>query len=94
MDTVLSRFDEKLLWDADRVVVSPGVPLENHGLLELLQSVGHCSMAYIVHINFVSLYCYSMFFCELIILANNKFLPEMLCIMCFYYLVLGRLALS
>lgn len=65
MDTVLGRFDEKLLWDADRVVVSPGVPLESHGLLELLQSVGHCSMAYIVHISFVSLYCFQCFFVNL-----------------------------
>lgn len=57
MDTVLGRFDEKLLWDADRVVVSPGVPLESHGLLALLQSVGHCSKAYNVYITYVCLYC-------------------------------------
>ncbi|XVE96038.1 hypothetical protein REPUB_Repub02eG0187000 [Reevesia pubescens] len=36
--TILGRFDWKLLNDADVVVVSPGVPLENYGLSFLLQS--------------------------------------------------------
>eukprot|EP00268_Persea_americana_P067508 TRINITY_DN9304_c0_g1_i14.p1 TRINITY_DN9304_c0_g1~~TRINITY_DN9304_c0_g1_i14.p1 ORF type:complete len:474 (+),score=110.05 TRINITY_DN9304_c0_g1_i14:318-1739(+) len=36
--TVLGHVDRKLLEDADRVVVSPGVPLENYGLSALLQS--------------------------------------------------------
>ncbi|KAI8558954.1 hypothetical protein RHMOL_Rhmol04G0136500 [Rhododendron molle] len=36
--TILGHFDERLLRDADRVVVSPGVPLETNGLSSLLQS--------------------------------------------------------
>ncbi|WRX24150.1 Mur ligase [Theobroma cacao] len=36
--TILGHFDWKLLNDADVVVVSPGVPLENYGLSCLLQS--------------------------------------------------------
>ncbi|RVW46963.1 UDP-N-acetylmuramoylalanine--D-glutamate ligase [Vitis vinifera] len=38
LKTVLGHFDTKLLKDADMVVVSPGVPLESHGLSFLLQS--------------------------------------------------------
>lgn len=37
--TILGDIDVKELHHADRVVVSPGVPLENYGLLSLLQSV-------------------------------------------------------
>ncbi|XP_077254205.1 uncharacterized protein LOC143893117 isoform X4 [Tasmannia lanceolata] len=36
--TVLGDFDRKFLENSDRVVVSPGVPLENYGLSALLQS--------------------------------------------------------
>ncbi|XP_034694237.1 UDP-N-acetylmuramoylalanine--D-glutamate ligase-like isoform X4 [Vitis riparia] len=39
LKTVLGHFDTKLLKDADMVVVSPGVPLESHGLSFLLQSI-------------------------------------------------------
>ncbi|XP_042480381.1 UDP-N-acetylmuramoylalanine--D-glutamate ligase-like isoform X3 [Macadamia integrifolia] len=38
MRTILGYCDRKLLEDADRVVVSPGVPLENYGISSLLQS--------------------------------------------------------
>ncbi|KAE8688909.1 hypothetical protein F3Y22_tig00110949pilonHSYRG00047 [Hibiscus syriacus] len=38
LDTILGHFDWKLLNDADVVVVSPGVSLENYGLMYLLQS--------------------------------------------------------
>ena len=38
LKTVLRHFDTKLLKDAEMVVVSPGVPLESHGLSFLLQS--------------------------------------------------------
>ncbi|XP_058209882.1 uncharacterized protein LOC131322540 isoform X2 [Rhododendron vialii] len=36
--TILGHFDERLFRDADRVVVSPGVPLETNGLSSLLHS--------------------------------------------------------
>ncbi|KAA8518227.1 hypothetical protein F0562_015701 [Nyssa sinensis] len=35
---ILGYFDNKLLKDADRVIVSPGVPLENYGISSLMQS--------------------------------------------------------
>ncbi|XP_048426410.1 UDP-N-acetylmuramoylalanine--D-glutamate ligase isoform X1 [Pyrus x bretschneideri] len=38
LKTILGEFDEELLNNADRVVVSPGVPLQNYGLSSLLQS--------------------------------------------------------
>ncbi|XP_077254203.1 uncharacterized protein LOC143893117 isoform X2 [Tasmannia lanceolata] len=41
--TVLGDFDRKFLENSDRVVVSPGVPLENYGLSALLQSVSRPS---------------------------------------------------
>lgn len=37
--TILGHFDTELLKDADIVVLSPGVPLENHCISCLLQSV-------------------------------------------------------
>ncbi|KAH7512438.1 hypothetical protein FEM48_Zijuj12G0090800 [Ziziphus jujuba var. spinosa] len=36
--TILGYFDEELLNGVDRVIVSPGVPLDNHGLSALLHS--------------------------------------------------------
>ena len=48
LKTVLGHFDTKLLKDADMVVVSPGVPLESHGLSFLLQSVSlYCCLIFI-----------------------------------------------
>ncbi|OVA07865.1 Mur ligase [Macleaya cordata] len=38
--TILGHCDKELLENAERVVVSPGVPLENYGLSSLLQSGG------------------------------------------------------
>ncbi|PIA53652.1 hypothetical protein AQUCO_00900315v1 [Aquilegia coerulea] len=38
LKTVLGNCDRQLLETADRVVVSPGVPIENYGILSLLQS--------------------------------------------------------
>ena len=37
--TILGQFDEELFNNVERVVVSPGVPLQNYGLSSLLQSV-------------------------------------------------------
>lgn len=53
--TVLGHLDRKLLEDADRVVVSPGVALENYGLSALLQSVRR------EEVNFF-FFCYVIFF--------------------------------
>lgn len=39
LKTILGHFDTELLKDADTVVVSPGVPLENYGLSSLFQLV-------------------------------------------------------
>ena len=51
--TVLGHVDRKLLEDADRVVVSPGVPLENYGLSALLQSVRR-ETYYLLYMIFIS----------------------------------------
>ncbi|XP_019187312.1 PREDICTED: uncharacterized protein LOC109181835 isoform X3 [Ipomoea nil] len=42
--TILGDFDTELLRDADIVVVSPGVPLQNYGLASLL-ALGKCVMS-------------------------------------------------
>ncbi|KAL2464820.1 UDP-N-acetylmuramoylalanine--D-glutamate ligase [Forsythia ovata] len=38
LKTILGKFDHELLKEADVIVVSPGVPIENYGLSALLQS--------------------------------------------------------
>lgn len=47
--TILGQFDGELLHNADRVVVSPGVPLQNYGLSSLLQLVS--SSVYKLYVN-------------------------------------------
>lgn len=42
--TILGPCDGDLLENAERIVVSPGVPLENYSLSSLLQSVSESSI--------------------------------------------------